>query len=98
MGIPFSIYGQKQVFMNHGDPNVSAGEYDPYRESSDYRRMYHLFEGLHRTITPEQRGVVEAELGVHDGIGRLEMAWVLYGSFVRWVVGRVAGGLRGRIG
>lgn len=86
MGIPFSIYGNKQVFINKGDSNVVLGEYDPYKEFHSYRTMYDLFLGLHTEITQEQRDIVETDLGLRDGISRAKMSYVLYTSFFKWLI------------
>ena len=84
MGIPFSIYGNKQIFINSGDPNVTIGEYDPYKESPSYRKVYDMFFGLHTKITQEQKELVEVDLGLRHGISRAKMAYVLYNSFIKW--------------
>lgn len=85
MGIPFSIYGNKQKFINSGDPNITRGEWDPYVESQTYRKSYDLFKGLFIEITPEQKEKVEFELGLQTGISRCRMALVLYTSFFIWL-------------
>lgn len=84
MGIPFSIYGNKQIFINSGDPNVPLGEYDPYKEFPSYRKAYDMFNGLYTEIMQEQREIVETDLGLRDGISRAKMAYVLYSSFIKW--------------
>lgn len=88
MGIPFSVYGEKQKFINHSDQNIIFGEYDPYKESESYRAIYDLFNGLNRSITPEQKKLVETDLGIFDGIGRKKMAKVLYASFLKFIFSR----------
>lgn len=84
MGIPFSLYGNKQVFINTGDPNVAMGEYEPYKEFQTYRVVHDLFRGLHTTITPEQKNLVETDLGLRDGVSRVKMASILYTSLLKW--------------
>jgi hypothetical protein len=86
MGIPFFAFGNKQVFINRGDPNVTIGEYDPYKESPSYRTLYDMFNGLHTKITPEQRDLIETDLGLRDGISRIKMSYVLYVSFFKWMI------------
>lgn len=86
MGIPFSIYGNKQVFINKGDPNVTIGEYDPYKEYRYYRQVYDMFYGLHTEITEKQRELVETDLGLRDGVSRLKMARILYTSLFKYAV------------
>lgn len=85
MGIPFSIYGNKQKFINRGDPNVTMGEYDPYEKSPSVKRLYEMFYGLRTVITKEQRDIVETDLGLRDGISRSKMAYVLYSSLLKWI-------------
>lgn len=88
MGIPFSLYGNKQVYINTGDPNIPYGEWDPYKESKSYRMMSDLFSGLQTEITQEQKEVVETTLGLKDGIGRIKMSFVLYSSFLKWALNK----------
>lgn len=85
MGIPHFIYGNKPVFNNKGDNNVSPGmDFDPINEWEITRKIYDLFYGLHTEITPEQKEIVEIELGIRDGLSRSKMAYVLYTSFIKW--------------
>ena len=86
MGIPFFIYGNKQIFINTLDYNITTGLFDLYRESESYRRAYDLFLGSRTEITLEQRNLVEKELGMKDGISRSKMARVLYFSFIKWLL------------
>lgn len=85
MGIPFSIYGDRQVFINKSDPNIPMGEYDPYKEFPSFRIMHDMFSGLQTVITKEQRDIVETDLGLRDGISRSKMAYVLYSSLLKWI-------------
>jgi len=85
MGIPFSIYGEKQKFINNADDNLDYGEYDPYKLFSSYSLSYELFNKLSTSITKEQKDAVEFELGLRDGISRVKMASVLYSSFLKWI-------------
>lgn len=84
MGIPFSIYGQKHELVNKSDPNLSPGEYDPYKMSSFYRRAFKLFSGLHTNITNQQKNFVEVNLGLRDAVGRSKMREILYKSLFEW--------------
>ncbi len=88
MGIPFSIYGNSQEYINAGDPNISIGAYDPSKESKTYQRAYDLFHGLFTSITPEQKKMVETELGIRHGISRWKMAQALYVSFLKLLFSR----------
>lgn len=85
MGIPFSIYGQKQELINKSDPNLSHGEYDPYKMSSFYRKAFKLFRGLNINITPKQKNFVEINLGLRDAVGPSEMREILYKSLFEWM-------------
>ena len=85
MGIPFSLYGEKQKYVNKGDPNLPLGEFDPYKTSNLYKEAHRLFEGLNTKITPEQYSFVENSLGLKDGVDRPHMRHILYTSFVRWL-------------
>ena len=85
MGIPFFIYGNKQVFINHRDPNIPKGLYDPYAEFEGRRQVRDMFSGLFTKISPAQKEYVETTLGLKDGLSREKMAWVLYSSFLKWI-------------
>lgn len=88
MGIPFFIYGNRPIMINKGDPNCPDGAYDPLKLSSQLGRTASLFEGVRPDITKEQRELVEAELGLDDGVGRLKMAVILYSSILKWIFSR----------
>jgi hypothetical protein len=85
MGIPFFIYGNKQVYINYSDTNVSKGLYDPLEESHEYRQVHDMFSELSTIITPLQKEYVDISLGLRDGLSRGQMAWVLYSSLFKWV-------------
>ena len=88
MGIPFSIYGNKQIFINKDDPNIPYGEYDPYKLFASYRAVHDLFNGLHTEISQEQKVFVETHLGIRDGVSRRDMNRILYRSFLSWLARR----------
>jgi len=83
MGIPFSIYGNQPKFINKSDPNVKAGEYNYYDEYAEYRIIYDMFHDLQKEITPEQKELVERDLGLKEGISRFKMAKILYISYLK---------------
>ena len=85
MGIPFFIYGNKQIFINNRDPNITKGLYDPYAEFEFIRLVHDMFSGLFTKISPAQKEYVETTLGLKDGLSRGKMAWVLYSSFLKWI-------------
>ena len=76
--MPFSIYGNKQIFINNRDPNLPKGPYDPYAEFQPYRDVHDMFAGLSTDITPEQKEYVETALGLKDGLSRREMACTIF--------------------
>jgi hypothetical protein len=78
MGIPFSVYGNPQKFINNDDPNITKGEWNPYNEYEYYRKVYELFNDLNTEISIDQKDLVEKELGIYDGLSRFDMAKVLY--------------------
>ena len=83
LGIPFSIIGAKQKFINKSDPNVVIGEYDPYKECMHYREASDLFAGINTVINQNQREYVNFHLGLKDTISRKKMAAVLYYALLR---------------
>jgi len=80
MNIPFFIYGNKPIFLNHADPNLEKGEYK-FQEEETYIKLYKMFEGLNTEITTEQKEHVEKGLGIYDGVSRLKMAQILYTAY-----------------
>lgn len=82
MGIPFSIYGAQPLLTNNGDTNLEKGEYKFY-EQEEYQKLYKLFEGLSKEITPVQKKFVETHLGIYDGLSRCEMAKILYKAYFK---------------
>ena len=82
MGIPHFLYGNKPVFVNKGDENVTAGDYDAEKENLQVRKLVALFSGIQSIISERQRQFVEYELGLHHGLGRLRCAFVLYRAWV----------------
>lgn len=85
MGIPFFIHGEQASTINKGDPNCPYGKYDPSSISSQYKRTRTIFEGIRAEITEDQKNLVEAELGINDGISRSKMAFILYSSLLKWL-------------
>lgn len=83
MGIPFFLYGEKQKLINKADINFTLGEYDPYKEFEEYRQAYALFDDVKNYITLEQKSFVEEALGLKNGIGRMQMALVLYSALIK---------------
>jgi hypothetical protein len=78
MGIPHFIYGEPPQYFNKGDTNLEKGNYNPIEDLNMGKRLMKLFQGPFTTISKEQFQLVEDELGLKDGIGRLTFMAVLY--------------------
>lgn len=84
-GMPFGLYGSDPEYINEDDSNVENGAYVSYKVWPYYQRAVELFGELPaEEITSEQRKFVEYNLGLINGIGRKEMAAVLYKSLFVW--------------
>lgn len=84
MGIPFSLYGEMPKYFNRADTSLPLGHHD-FKVHKQFALVSRIFEGIHSDITPEQKAIVETELGINDGISRPKMSFVLYGSVVRFL-------------
>lgn len=82
IGIPFFIYGDMPVLMNHGDANIPKGEYK-LKNNAFYQYAYNLFLTRSNEITKEQQTLIENHLGIKDGLSRWEMAKVLYWAYLK---------------
>lgn len=87
MGIPFFLYGDEPSFVNKDDPNIEKGEYTSYKKQDSYQSLVSLFSAITPVITEEQKAFVHRDLGLDDGLGRWQMAAVLYYAFFRWLLG-----------
>jgi hypothetical protein len=85
MGIPFFLYGDGPRYINKSDPNIEKGEYTSYKKQKTYQELVSLFSAISTTVTEEQRSFVHKGLGVDDGLGRMQMAAVLYYSLFRCI-------------
>lgn len=85
MGIPFFLYGNKQLYINQSDSNLSSGLYDPSEELQEYREVHDMFSEIYTKISTIQKEYVEASLGLKDGLSRTKMALVLYLSLFKWI-------------
>jgi predicted O-methyltransferase YrrM len=83
MGIPFSLHGEIPKYFNRADSSFKLGEWNLIESHQQYSKAWSIFEGLHNTISSEQRSFVEAEMGIHDGISRSKMSFLFYSSLVR---------------
>lgn len=86
LGIPFSIIGSKQQYINKSDPNVPIGLYDPNKECALYREASDLFMGIYNEINQIQHEYVKFHLGLDGAISRKKMATVLYLALLRNII------------
>lgn len=82
LGIPFFIYGEVPTYINISDHNIPIGDYKKEISLENYNKVVSIFSGMHTEITEEQRLLTLAELGIDDGVGRLQMARILYGAYL----------------
>ena len=85
MGIPFSIFGQKQKLFNKSDPNLDKGEFDPYKLSALHRKVHKMFSGLQTKITSEQKEFIEINLGLKDGVKPSQLRHILFKALFKWL-------------
>jgi hypothetical protein len=85
MGIPFFIYGSKQVDINKSDENFPLGLIKEKNNKDldflNFKLDYTNFDG---TIDREVLKYIEYKLGVNNGISRFRMAFVLWTSLFLW--------------
>lgn len=86
-GVPFFLYGNGPDLYNHGDPNIESGSYTSYKETGHYHKVRDLFLQRHDFVTPEQRLMVEKELGVYNSISRMKLALILYATYLLYIKG-----------
>lgn len=83
MGIPFFIYGDEVYYNNYETEHDGFFEkYDP-REYPLYDKLYTMFKDFPPEINTEQKEYVEKMLGMKDCISRLQMAKILYLSYLK---------------
>jgi len=93
MGIPHSIYGIEPAYNNKSDIDFEKGKINLFKYSN-YRKIYDLFKGIHYEINDDQKKIVEQELGINDGIGRLQMSFILYQSLLKVFLRKVRSKLK----
>lgn len=87
MGIPFGLHGSAPSYFNRGDPNIEAGHYTSYSQSNYHQDAHRLFGLLPaNSITSAQQEFATYHLGLENGVGRKEMAKVLYTSLLIWAL------------
>jgi hypothetical protein len=84
-GIPFFIYGDEPKFYNYGDRNLEFGKYSSYKRTDRYQEVRKLFLHPIDKVTPDQKSVVEKELGVYDTISRFHLSLILYKAYWQYV-------------
>ena len=89
MDIPFFIYGEREKFVNYGDPNIDIGEFD-LMKLNEYKEAYELFnvpisnEAIF--ITEEQKQHMFEGTGLKDGLSRWQLCFVLYWAFLAYTI------------
>ena len=78
MGIPFSIYGEKPVYINKADLSFPLGKTDFSGFSKKGEIAKGLMQGIQNSISEEVKQFVYSELGVNDGIGRIKLMSIMY--------------------
>lgn len=89
MGIPFFIYGERQIKINNVDPNVPLGVQAEMQHPTI--KMFNdklSFNNFGDCISDDIRDVVKLNLGIKDGISRNKMALILWTSFFYWFFSR----------
>ena len=78
MGMPFFLYGNEPRYINKSDLNIEKGEYTSYKRQEAYLKLLDLFSVMTTTISEEQKTFVNKNLGIYDGLNRVQMSLVLY--------------------
>ena len=85
MGLPFFLYGDGPQYINKSDPNIEKGEYTSYKKQKTYQELVGLFSTASTAITPAQNSFVRQGLGMEHGLGRIQLAAVLYYALLRCI-------------
>lgn len=92
IGIPFFIYGEKPIYLNISDPNLSMGLYDPWGRGYGLEayRMFNVddTDGYKPRISHRQLVFVNEHLGVESGISRTKMCVILYTALFKFMLTR----------
>lgn len=81
MGIPFSLYGTPPVLVMNGESHLSKGVIA--FNSKNYANFVDLFQGIHTSISVEQKQYVESSVGIYNHLTRYEMAKLLYVAYLK---------------
>jgi len=86
LGIPFSLFGPGAQMINVSDPNLPVGVFDIYAVD---KPAHVLFQGLQYSITPEQHQYVTYNLGIDQGITRVDFVTLLHAAYRNRTFGSV---------
>ena len=86
MGIPFFLFGNSPIYYNHGDPNIEKGNYCSYKSQDIYMELERMFSEASDQVTVDQKKYIEEALGLYHGISRIKMAFILYYSFIVYMI------------
>ncbi len=91
MGIPFFVYGKRQVSYNKSDINFPIGK----RNFPDHPLYSHLYNFLKldnefnfKKVNEDLLEEVKKFLGIKDGVSRKKMAVILWYAFFSWLFSR----------
>jgi len=88
MGIPFSLYGNRPIYINKADSSFPLGIWK--RDNNGFSAsIYNLFIDLNTSINDNQKNVVISELGIDDSISRLKFSILLYWSFLSYSLKKI---------
>jgi hypothetical protein len=86
MGMPFGLYGSEPDYENVSDPNIPSGKYSIYKDYSYFKKAQILFGQLPSdSVSDEKIKFSRYYLGLDYGVGRFEMAYILYKSLFIWI-------------
>ena len=86
MGIPFFIYGEKQIDINKNDVNFPMGVLKENKNNEiDFLNDKLSLKNVNDTIDSEVKNYIERKLGLYDGVSRKKLALVLWKSFIFWL-------------
>ncbi len=85
MGIPFFLYGERPR-CKYSDTSTKEGDFY-FEDLEKYERIYNLFkmpvsnDGIE--ISEDQKQLVIKDLGLKDGLSRLQMFFLLYWALIK---------------
>jgi len=81
MGIPASFIDVEPEITENTEKEF-MGEENPIKKHKQMQRNYRIFSGIHTSITDEQKQITIEELGLVDGISRINFSFLLYYSLI----------------